>query len=257
MEVRLLGVHNLETRETKHSCFLIDDILAIDAGSLASALRQDELLGLRAVLLTHHHFDHIRDIPTVGLVRREAQETLPIHGLSATLDGLYSHVLDGNVYPDMTQPLSEDKPRFRLQPLVTSKANKVDQYTVRAFPMQHPLPSVGFIITDKDGHSFGFTGDTGGGLEKLLAYQPAPQALLVDMTFPDRMEELARVSGHLTPALLRNELKRALQAGLRIPPLIAVHRNIAVDGELVRELAAIRKDLNIELSLGAEGDRLQ
>ena len=35
MQVRVLGAHNLETNETHHTCFLVDGVLAIDAGSIA------------------------------------------------------------------------------------------------------------------------------------------------------------------------------------------------------------------------------
>ena len=59
MKTRVLGVHNLETKHTRHTCFLIDGSLALDAGSLASTLSVEELAGIRAVLLTHHHFDHV------------------------------------------------------------------------------------------------------------------------------------------------------------------------------------------------------
>ena len=34
MRIRVLGAHNMETAQTKHTCFLVDDSLAIDAGSL-------------------------------------------------------------------------------------------------------------------------------------------------------------------------------------------------------------------------------
>ena len=67
MEVRVLGAHQLESLDTRHTCFLIDGVLGVDAGSLASALSPTEQAQVLAVLLTHQHFDHIRDIPTLGL----------------------------------------------------------------------------------------------------------------------------------------------------------------------------------------------
>jgi len=45
---------------------LVDEELAIDAGSLASGLTFEEQARLSAVLLSHGHYDHVRDVPAVG-----------------------------------------------------------------------------------------------------------------------------------------------------------------------------------------------
>ena len=62
MQLRVLGAHNMESRDTRMECHLIDGVLALDAGSLARALSFEEQRGVRAVLLTHRHFDHIKDL---------------------------------------------------------------------------------------------------------------------------------------------------------------------------------------------------
>ena len=50
MKVRVLGAHNLEAQATRHTCFLLDDVMAIDAGSLMTALRPDEQKNIEALL---------------------------------------------------------------------------------------------------------------------------------------------------------------------------------------------------------------
>ncbi len=81
MQIRVLGAHNIETRETRHTCFLIDGVLALDAGSLVSALTPPELTRVRAVLLTHGHLDHIRDIPSLALVTLDEPGHVDVYGL--------------------------------------------------------------------------------------------------------------------------------------------------------------------------------
>ena len=65
MQVRVLGAHNLETDATHHTCFLVDGVLAIDAGSIATTLARDvgrlspdycvkRLLLIDALPQTHH-----------------------------------------------------------------------------------------------------------------------------------------------------------------------------------------------------------
>ena len=67
MHVRILGAHNIETASTRLTALLVDGRLALDAGALTSTLTLAEQDEIRAVLLTHHHFDHARDLVTLGM----------------------------------------------------------------------------------------------------------------------------------------------------------------------------------------------
>lgn len=67
MKVQILGAHNAETKEARLVSLLIDDILAIDAGGLTSTLSLAAQQRIRTILITHHHFDHIRDLVTLGM----------------------------------------------------------------------------------------------------------------------------------------------------------------------------------------------
>ena len=82
MRVRVLGAHNLEAAGARHTCFLIDGVLAVDAGSLASSLTLEEQGGIRALLITHQHFDHVRDLPTLGLTTLDDGKTIDLYGLA-------------------------------------------------------------------------------------------------------------------------------------------------------------------------------
>jgi L-ascorbate metabolism protein UlaG (beta-lactamase superfamily) len=70
--VKFLGTHNAESKNTRLVSFLIDDVLAVDAGSLVSELTFPEQRRIKAILLSHGHYDHIKaslllplTIPTV------------------------------------------------------------------------------------------------------------------------------------------------------------------------------------------------
>jgi len=52
MQIRFLGAHNTETQTTRLPGVLIDNRLALDAGSLTSSLSLEEQLKLDAILLT-------------------------------------------------------------------------------------------------------------------------------------------------------------------------------------------------------------
>ena len=64
MKIRFLGTHNAESKDTKLISFVIDDVLAVDAGSLASELTFSEQEKIKAILLSHGHYDHIRGVPS-------------------------------------------------------------------------------------------------------------------------------------------------------------------------------------------------
>ena len=115
MQLRVLGAHNLESKDTRMESHLLDGVLALDAGSLTSALTFEEQMGVRAILLTHRHFDHVRDLLPLGLARmRESHATLDVFAIQDTADVVSSKLLDGTMYPNFLEMPSRESPTFRL-----------------------------------------------------------------------------------------------------------------------------------------------
>ncbi len=251
MQVRVLGAHNLETNETHHTCFLVDGVLAIDAGSLVSTLGADEQRRVSTVLLTHLHFDHARDLPTLGLATIDEPTAIDVFSEQRTLDSVRAHLLDGEVYPDLTRGLNEGPPSFHFHALTEGQPLRVLGYDVDPVRADHPVPTVGYIVS-ANGTRVGFSGDTGGKLMSFFTHERAPQVLFVDVTFPDRLAERARRSKHLTPSTLKRELAEALEAGVKLPRIVPVHRSLAAESEVLKELAAVESALGVELEPGYE-----
>lgn len=252
MQIRILGAHNLETRNTRHTCFLIDGRIAVDAGSLASALTPGELLGVTHLLLTHGHFDHARDIPTIALATLGRAQPLTILSQQATLDSVRAHFLDGVVYPDLTRPLDQAAATARFHAVTAGHEVTCAGYLATPVPAFHPVPSVGFIVRAPNGRVVAFSGDTGGSLQHLFADPSAPSTLFVDMTFPDRLAPRALASGHLTPARLHQEIAQALRRSVRLPTIVAVHLNLGDDDEITRELDTVRRDTGADIIVARE-----
>jgi glyoxylase-like metal-dependent hydrolase (beta-lactamase superfamily II) len=109
MNVRVLGCHGsgqlVPGANGPIQCgtcgFLVNDQLLVDAGTIGSRLFLDEQRRIRVVLLTHLHFDHIRELPTLAdnLVG-EIDEPVVIAAIPEVLDGLRAHIFNGTVYPD-------------------------------------------------------------------------------------------------------------------------------------------------------------
>jgi ribonuclease BN (tRNA processing enzyme) len=80
---------------------------------------------------------------------------------------------------------------------------------VKAIPMNHPVPAVGFHVTDGK-TSFIYSADTGPneGLWKEAAKAKNLTAIIVDTSFPNSLGGIADVSGHFTPAQLHADLTK-------------------------------------------------
>ena len=94
MRVRILGAHNSESRTSRCVCILVDETLAMDAGGLTSNLQLEEQVKIKAILVSHYHFDHIRDIPglALNLYKRGAGTT--IYSMPEVRDNVETHLLN-------------------------------------------------------------------------------------------------------------------------------------------------------------------
>ena len=81
MNIQILGAHNLESKDSRFVSLLIDDVLAIEAGALTSSLSFTAQQKLEAVLLTHQHYDHIRDIPALAMNFLLHENTIAIYSI--------------------------------------------------------------------------------------------------------------------------------------------------------------------------------
>ena len=98
MELEILGAHNCESRDAKLTSLLIDSSLAIDVGSLTSSLSLEAQKRVKAILLTHRHFDHIRDLATFGM-NIYTSGPVNVYALDSVLNIISTHLLNDVVYP--------------------------------------------------------------------------------------------------------------------------------------------------------------
>jgi ribonuclease BN (tRNA processing enzyme) len=251
MEIKILGAHNTESQNTKCSSLLIDGVLAIDAGGLASSLSFEAQRRLKAILLTHQHYDHVKDIPAIAMNLYLQNTTINIYSNQAVCDALSSHLLDGELYPKfLEQPPGEPTVKFTvIEPL---KIQQIAGYSVLAVQVNHPVATIGYQVASPDGSTIFYTGDTGPALTDCWQHI-SPQLLIIEVTAPNRFEEFSRQSGHLTPSLLERELVSFRELKGYMPRVIAVHINPQLEDEIAGEIAAVSRELGSPITLGYEG----
>ena len=250
MELRVLGAHNLESRNTRMESHLIDGQLALDAGSLTRSLSFGEQEGIRAVLLSHRHFDHVRDLLPLGMALREVEEAVKVHAIPDTIDFVGRKLLDGSLYPDFVNPDPPREPSFTLVPVEFYKEFSVLDYTVKAVPVPHAVPAAGYLISSEDVSLF-YTGDAGEGVEAAWEHV-RPDVLLTECTYGNDGASSATRAGHLTPERLENVLVAFQDRWSRLPRVIVSHISPPWEPMVRRELAGVGERLGIRIEVSSE-----
>jgi ribonuclease BN (tRNA processing enzyme) len=254
VKIKFLGTHNAESKYTKLVSLLIDDILAVDTGSLTSELSFSEQEKIKAILLSHGHYDHIRDVPAFAF--NNACRTTKVFGTPETLEILSSHLVDGVIYPKFTEytPICE-KQSLQLVPLEPFIPVDIEGYQVLALPVNHPGSSVGFEITSKNDKKIFYSGDTNVGLSDIWEHI-SPQLIIMEVTFPNKLENVAKNSSHLCPKTLKKELKEFHRIKGYYPRIILIHLTPNYKKEIKREIKEVAKELQLSIDIPSDGEEI-
>jgi cAMP phosphodiesterase len=223
------------------TCFLIDDRVTVDAGSLGIALNEAQRRTVRDVIVTHPHMDHIASLPIfVDDLFSELEQPIRIHATERVIELLKRDVFNDNVYPRFDQLKNEHGRVMEYVPLEIGKEFKVAHLTVTAVPVNHIVPTVGLLVSDGRA-TVAFSSDTAETEEfwKIVSRAPHLEALFIEASFPNSMRQLAEVSKHLTPAMMRDELRKLSHNGMDI---LAVHLKAVYRETIARELAELGMD---------------
>ena len=255
MNIRVLGAHNCETQDSKFATLLIDDVLAIDAGALTSSLSLQAQQKLKAILLTHLHYDHIRDIPAIAMNLYLNNSNINIYSIPPVYDALYTHLLNNELYPNFFER-PQEKPTLKFTTIDLYKEVRIEGYSILAVPLNHSVPTVGYQVTSQEGKTVFYTGDTGPGMTECWKYV-SPDLIIIEVTSINRWEEFARQVGHLTPSLLKKELTDFRELKGYLPQVVLVHMTPYLEEEIKTEIETIAESLNHPISLAYEGMQIR
>ena len=255
MNIRFLGAHNCESESTKLISLLIDDTLAIDAGAITSSLSFEAQQKIKTILLTHQHYDHIRDIPALAMNLFLHGASVAIYSLPVVHEIVITHLLNNEIYPNFHQRPRRN-PTLRFNIIEPHKDELIEGYSVLPVPVSHSTPAVGYQVTSPDGKTVFYTGDTGPGLASCWQHI-SPQLLIIEVTASDKYKEGAAEARHLTPSLLKEELTSFREINGYLPKVVAVHMNPALEKEIAAEIAAVEKELGGSITIAYEGMELK
>ncbi len=251
MELRIVGCHGGETPRHRTSAFVLDGRIAIDAGSLTSELDLPAQWALEACLVSHAHLDHIRDLATIADNRAQHHSPpLVIAATAMTISILKKHFFNGLLWPDFTKIPNAAAPTIVYKLLRPEAVTDIAGYKVQAVMVTHTIDCCAFIIRGPSG-TIAYSGDTGptDRLWEVLNQAKDLRAMLMEVSFPNREQKLATLSGHHTPRTLAIDLRKHHRA--KELPFILYHIKPVFQAEVEKECAKLR---GLNLTVPSLGD---
>jgi ribonuclease BN (tRNA processing enzyme) len=210
MKIEVLGCYGNNIGDYRATAFLVNDCILLDAGTVTEVLDDERLKKIKHVLISHTHIDHLKglfplvdELVMVGGYNFELISTAEI--LSSISDNLFNDL----IWPDFTAIPSEAKAIMKLREIETNTSSLMDGLSVRPVPVSHTVACVGYVVKEHD-KGFMYTADTGLTDEfwEIAREEKGLEFIIADVSFPDRLEEMALRSGHMTLAMLVERLER-------------------------------------------------
>ena len=243
MKLRVLGGDGGVSIGFQTTSFRINENVLIDAGSAATSLPLKEQRKIDHIFISHTHLDHIKDICFLAdNVFTHRKKPIEIISTPEIIEILQKHFLNNLIWPDFTKISNGTCPILAYRPI--EKNLTLGDLHVDIFPVNHPVPAIGFILKEKGKKSIVVTGDTGPTDLLWLAANKEMQlkAVFTEIAFPNRLQHVADLAGHFTPKMFQKEMDKLNKK----VPLYIYHLKPDYYSELKKEIKALKiKDLKL------------
>ncbi|EAU53982.1 3',5'-cyclic-nucleotide phosphodiesterase [Mariprofundus ferrooxydans] len=216
MRLKVLGCYGGQLLGFRLTSFLINDSILLDAGSPTEVLSLEQQHDIRHICLSHTHLDHIKDIAFLADNRALKRmggsienRTIRIHSLAENNQILQQHFFNEKIWPDFTRIPAKDDAILKLVDIEPEQPFVVDDITITAIRVNHPVPCTGFLVDDGISQLI-YSADTGNTdrLWEIANAQPNLKAVILDCSFPNAYQHLADISGHMTPQGMMRDLQK-------------------------------------------------
>jgi hypothetical protein len=204
---------------------LVNDAVAIDAGSLGEYGTPADQAPIRHVFLTHAHMDHVATLPIyLENVSDDSSNCPTVYASEPVLEVVRHDILNDRLFPDFVRLSHDGPPLVRLEPLTPGEPVRVAGLSITAVEVNHVVPTVGYLVDD---------GTSTDGIWALANASPRLKAVFLELTFPEDQAWLAGVAKHLTPKLFAGEVAK-VRANV---PVYVIHLKARFRDQILRELA--------------------
>jgi ribonuclease BN (tRNA processing enzyme) len=253
MRIHVLGAFGSRFKDKNMVSFLVDDKILVDAGNVLNPLG-DKAFDIENILLTHHHLDHITEIPfLISESFPSRLKPLRIFASSHTIRAMKKFIMNHKIWPDFSALKLRKNGSFSLQyyEVKAGQILQIGEYVILPFKSNHIIPTLGFKITFR-GKSVIFSGDTyvQQNIWKLANDDEQVKAIFIDVSYPARLHDLGEKAKHLSTDVFEEELKK-LKRKVKI---FVVHIKPTFYDEVKKEIDQIAEKLNLEISIPQEGE---
>ncbi|MCL4557556.1 MAG: 3',5'-cyclic-nucleotide phosphodiesterase [Deltaproteobacteria bacterium] len=210
MNIRVLGCHGGELPNFRTTSFLINRHSLLDGGAITGVLSLKEQLGIEHVIITHAHADHCRDtLFLADNIIGAGGKGFRMYGLPVVMQDIRKYLLNWHIWPDFTEIPSKERPVITIQEVENEQAVELDGLRVTLCTVDHTVPAAGVIIEDRSS-SVVFSSDTAPTerLWEMASLKSNLKAAFIECSYPDEKNDLAALSKHLTPQLVRGEVAK-------------------------------------------------
>ncbi len=241
MNINILGCYGNIIGEYRSTAFLINDSILLDAGTVTEALNENQLKKIKQIIVTHTHIDHIKGIfPFVDELVMLGDYVVDLISVKQVLEIISQDLFNNRIWPDLTMIPSEKKAILKLREIQLEKTTQIDSLNIKPILMTHTVYTVGYIVREAD-RGFMFTADTGPTKRfwEVAREEKGIEFIIADVSFPNRLEKFAKISGHMTLSMLLEHLDRYK---LNDRPIYITHMKPIFKDEILEELKKAKRE---------------
>lgn len=242
MKVTILGCSGGIGGDLRTTSMLVDDDILIDAGTGVADLSIDAMMAIDHIFVTHSHLDHIVCIPLlVDTVIGMREKHITVHATKETWQILKDHIFNWKIWPDFSAIPDETDPLLRHSEIRVGETVNLDGRKITPLPANHTVPAVGFQL-DSGTASLVYTGDTTScdALWQAINRIENLEYLIIETAFGNGELALAKLSQHLCPSLLLEELKKLQHT----PEIYITHLKPGEGEEIMRQVSSDASQFN-------------
>jgi ribonuclease BN (tRNA processing enzyme) len=252
MRFRVLGCSGGQVPGHNLSSYVINDRLLIDAGSIATTLDVKAQCKIQNILLTHVHLDHVMGLASLAEnLFGKTRVTVKAWAIPDVISAIKATFFNNSLWPDFTNITSPEQPVpvLTFEPIQEGVPITIADVSLTTVRVNHIVPSTAFFIQNKN-RTLLHVGDTGP-TEKVWETAETRTdmcAIVLEASFPNRLQRLADLSKHLTPQGLEAELGKLNRP---LIPVLVAHMKPQYRDEIIKEIKAIK---GYQLRILEDGD---
>jgi len=217
--IKILGACGGKATNMQLTSLQLSKEIVIDAGNLVDGLGNG-IKNINHIFITHSHLDHILDIGFLIDATYEIRKTpLKIYARKGNIDNLKKHIFNWEIWPDFTQInlADSDLKSIEFIEIDLGETIEIDDCKIKAIENNHTSSSNGYVI-EKENSAVMFTSDTYicDKIWEEINNNKKITTVIIDVSFSSDFEQLALNSKHLTPQLLKEELKKLKRDDIKL-----------------------------------------